>query len=121
MALPLCPPFPPCPWPPGVSASLLQDQLAAALALHRLPPLAAMQPAVAQLRALPAWQRIAALGTSPGAGAAGAGAGHKGQAQRQQQKSAQGVGPSWVLLPLLSMVLPDAGEEALQLLAAAAR
>ncbi len=117
-------PRPPCPWPAGASASHLQEHLAAALALHRLPPLAATQPAVAQLRALPTWQRIAALGTSPGAGAAGAVAGPKGQArgQQKQQHGVQGagVGPSWVLLPLLSLLLPDAGEEALQLLAAAA-
>ncbi len=67
---------------------------------------------------------IAAPGTSPGAGAAGAAAGPEGRArgQQKQQHGVQGagVGPSWVLLPLLSMLLPDAGEEALQLLAAAA-
>ncbi len=60
----------------------------------------------------------------------GGGGGPKGQKRGQQQQGEQGaqarpeqcagIGARWVQLPLLSMLLPDAGEEALQLLAVAA-
>ncbi|GFR47420.1 hypothetical protein Agub_g9041, partial [Astrephomene gubernaculifera] len=88
----------------------LQSELARCLALHHLPPLAAVSTALEQLRALPVWPQVRELVAAAAAAAGGAGGAAAGC----------GVPPSLALLPLLSLVLPGVPHEALLLLAAAA-